>query len=204
MSEPTLYELSATGRKAVSLPECDVKLATIPEHLIRADNGLPELTEQQIVRHYLRLSQRNFGVDCGFYPLGSCTMKHNPKTSEQTARLPGFAQIHPFQDEAIVQGALQLMFELQEQLKEIGGFEAVSLQPTAGAQGELTALLMIRTYHAARGEGHRNEILIPDSAHGAATWISTRCAPPAVDGWPGSCSPIPTRWGCSRNVLKNS
>ena len=181
MSEPTLYELSATGRKAVSLPECDVKLATIPEHLIRADNGLPELTEQQIVRHYLRLSQRNFGVDCGFYPLGSCTMKHNPKTSEQTARLPGFAQIHPFQDEAIVQGALQLMFELQEQLKEIGGFEAVSLQPTAGAQGELTALLMIRAYNAARGEGHRNEILIPDSAHGTNPASATMAGYIAVE-----------------------
>lgn len=105
-------------------------------------------------------------VDTHFYPLGSCTMKYNPKINEQIARLPGFAAIHPLQDEATVQGALALMYELQEQLKEIGGFASVSLQPTAGAQGELTALLMMRAYHAARGETGRNEVLIPDSAHG--------------------------------------
>jgi glycine dehydrogenase subunit 2 len=166
MGEPTLYEMSGGGREAASLPDCDVDETALPEHLVRADNGLPELTEQQIVRHYLRLSQQNFGADTGFYPIGSCTMKYNPKINEQIARLPGFAAIHPLQDEATVQGALELMYELQEQLKEIGGFASVSLQPTAGAQGELTALLMMRAHHTARGEVGRNEVLIPDSAHG--------------------------------------
>jgi glycine dehydrogenase subunit 2 len=166
MGEPTLYVLSAEGRQAVSLPDCDVEETALPANLVRTDNGLPELSEQQVVRHFMRLSQRNFGVDTGFYPLGSCTMKHNPKISEQMARLPGFAAIHPLQTEATVQGALALMNGLQEQLKEIGGFASVSLQPSAGAQGELTALLMMRAYHAANGEAGRNVVLIPDSAHG--------------------------------------
>jgi glycine dehydrogenase subunit 2 len=164
--EPTLYELSVPGRQGVSLPDCDVPKTRLPDTGLRADNGLPELSESQVVRHFLHLSQCNFGVDSGFYPLGSCTMKHNPKINEQIARLPGFALIHPLQDEGTVQGALALMHRLQEQLKEIGGFAAVSLQPSAGAQGELTALLMIRAYHADRGEGRRNRVLIPDSAHG--------------------------------------
>lgn len=166
MGEQTLYEKSVDGREAVSLPDCDVEQAELPEHMLRADNGLPELSEQQVVRHFVRLSQHNFGVDSGFYPLGSCTMKHNPKINEQIARWPGFAGIHPLQDEATVQGALALMFDLQEQLKEIGGFAGVSLQPSAGAQGELTALLMIRALHAANNEAKRDVVLIPDSAHG--------------------------------------
>lgn len=164
--EPTLHELSVPGRLGVALPDCDVPQSALPEQLLREDNGLPELSEQQVVRHYLRLSTRNFGVDTGFYPLGSCTMKHNPKIGEQLARLPGFAALHPLQDEAATQGALALMFGLQEALKEIGGFAAVALQPAAGAQGELTALLMMRAWHAARGQGARNEVLIPDTAHG--------------------------------------
>jgi glycine dehydrogenase subunit 2 len=138
----------------------------IPEDLVRTDNGLPELSELQVVRHYLRLSRRNFGVDSGFYPLGSCTMKYNPKINERLARLPGFAGLHPLQDEATVQGALALMWDLQEQLKVIAGFDGVSLQPSAGAQGELTALLMMRARHAANGETQRDVVLIPDSAHG--------------------------------------
>ncbi|MGC9369654.1 MAG: aminomethyl-transferring glycine dehydrogenase subunit GcvPB [Paracoccaceae bacterium] len=166
MDDPTLYEQSVPGRVGIALPDCDVPQSALPRHLVRDDNGLPELSEQQVVRHYLRLSQRNFGVDTGFYPLGSCTMKHNPRIGEQMARLPGFAALHPLQDEAAAQGALELMFELQEALKEIGGFDAVALQPTAGAQGELTALLMMRAWHAARGQGDRDEVLIPDTAHG--------------------------------------
>ncbi len=165
-TEPTLYELSAPGRVGVRLPDCDVAPAPPPERLLRDDNGLPELSEQEVVRHYLRLSQRNYGVDTGFYPLGSCTMKHNPKIAEQLARRPGFADIHPLQDPATAQGALGLMHALQEQLKEIGGFASVALQPTAGAQGELTGLLMMRAHHAARGAPQRDEVLVPDSAHG--------------------------------------
>jgi glycine dehydrogenase subunit 2 len=127
---------------------------------------LPELSELHVVRHYLRLSQRNFGVDSGFYPLGSCTMKYNPKICEETARLPGFSEVHPLSPAADVQGNLALMHRMQTWLAEIGGFAGVSLQPAAGAHGELTALLMIRAYHAGRGEPQRNQILIPDSAHG--------------------------------------
>ncbi len=106
--EPTLYELSAPGRQGVSLPDCDVPRAPLPETGLRADNGQPELSESQVVRHFLHLSQHNFGVDTGFYPLGSCTMKHNPKINEQLARLPGFGSIHPLQDEVTVQGALKI------------------------------------------------------------------------------------------------
>jgi len=164
--ERTLYEQSVAGRRAITLPKADVPDAPLPDAQLRADNGLPELSESQIVRHYLRLSQMNFGVDSGFYPLGSCTMKHNPKINEQLARLPGFASIHPLQDAATVQGALEIMHGLQEALKEIGGFAAASLQPVAGAQGELTALLMIRACHADRGQAHRDRILVPDTAHG--------------------------------------
>ena len=179
--EPTLYELSVPGRQGVSLPDCDVPRAPLPETGLRVDNGQPELSESQVVRHFLHLSQHNFGVDTGFYPLGSCTMKHNPKINEQLARLPGFASIHPAQDEATVQGALALMHRLQEQLKEIGGFASVSLQPSAGAQGELTALLMIRAYHADRGEGGRNRVLIPDSAHGTNPASATMAGLIAVE-----------------------
>ena len=166
MTEPTLYELSVPGRCGLSLPEPDVPEVELPAGLEREDNGLPELSQRDVVRHFLRLSQRNYGVDSGFYPLGSCTMKYNPKISEEIARLPGFAVTHPSQPLSTVQGNLALMYRLQEWLKEIGGFTAVSLQPAAGAQGELTALLMMRAYHADRGEAGRNQVLIPDSAHG--------------------------------------
>jgi glycine dehydrogenase subunit 2 len=127
---------------------------------------LPELSELDVIRHYLCLSQRNYGVDSGFYPLGSCTMKYNPKICEEIARLPGFAETHPFALTDYVQGNLALMHHLQAWLAEIGGFAGVSLQPAAGAHGELTALLMIRAYHADRGQHGRDQILIPDSAHG--------------------------------------
>jgi glycine dehydrogenase subunit 2 len=166
MDEPTLYEMSVSGRSGVTLPECDVEEMPLPAHLVRSGNGMPDLSELQVVRHFLRLSQRNFGVDSGFYPLGSCTMKYNPKINEQIVRLPGFSSIHPLQPAATVQGALALMLDLQDHLKEIAGFASVSLQPAAGAQGELAALLMMRAYHAERGEGDRNVVLIPDSAHG--------------------------------------
>jgi len=164
--EPTVYEASVAGRRGVDLPPADVPRTELPKDLLRDDNGLPQLSQLDVVRHYLHLSQFNFGVDSGFYPLGSCTMKYNPKVNDEVVRLPGFADSHPLQSASSVQGNLALMYRLQEWLGEIGGFAGVSLQPAAGAHGELTALLMMRAYHADRGEGHRSQVLIPDSAHG--------------------------------------
>ena len=166
MAEPTLYELSVPGRQGITLPDADVPETPIPEALIRPDSSLPELSELDVVRHFQRLSQRNFGVDSGFYPLGSCTMKYNPRINEAMAALSGFTEAHPLADEAEVQGCLALMHDLQTWLAEIGGFAATSLQPSAGAHGELTALLMMRRYHADRGDEGRVHMLIPDSAHG--------------------------------------
>lgn len=163
---PTLYEQSEPGRHGVDLPAPDVPLSPLPTSGLRADCGLPEMSQLDVVRHYLALSQRNFGVDNGFYPLGSCTMKFNPKINEQIARLPGFADTHPLQEPDTAQGNLKLMFELQQWLAEIGGFAGVSLQPSAGAHGEFTGLLMMRAFHRDRGDTKRTRILIPDSAHG--------------------------------------
>ncbi len=166
MTRPLIFEISRPGRCATALPALDVPTADLPSSLLRDDLPLPEVSEIDLVRHYTRLSQLNYGVDTGFYPLGSCTMKYNPKINEQMARLPGFARLHPYQDEETVQGALFLMYHLQEFLAEIGGFAAVSLQPAAGAHGELTGVLMMRAYHLDRGDERRNVILVPDSAHG--------------------------------------
>ena len=161
-----VYEISAPGRCGVEMPEPDVPLSPLPEGLLRDDLPLPELAQVDVVRHYLRLSQLNYSVDQGFYPLGSCTMKYNPKVNEQAARLPGLALTHPLQDPETVQGNLAIMWSLQEFLKEISGLAAVSLQPAAGAQGEFTGILIIRAYHLSRGDAKRTKILIPDSAHG--------------------------------------
>jgi glycine dehydrogenase subunit 2 len=150
----------------VPLPEPDVPLTDLPAGLTREDLPLPELSEVDVVRHFIHLSQLNYAVDTGFYPLGSCTMKYNPKVNEDAARLPGFAFTHPLQDPETVQGNLALMYSLQEWLKEIGGFAGVSLQPAAGAHGELTGILILRAYHRDRGDAARTKILIPDSAHG--------------------------------------
>jgi glycine dehydrogenase subunit 2 len=166
MTEPLVYELSSPGRLGVSLPALDVDPATLPPSLLREDLPLPELSESDVVRHFLRLSQMNFAVDKGFYPLGSCTMKYNPKVNEDAAALPGFAFTHPLQDPETVQGCLALMHQLQEWLCKISGLAAVSLQPSAGAQGELTGVLIIRAYHRDRGESARRRMLIPNSAHG--------------------------------------
>ncbi len=164
--QPLIYDISAPGRSGVNLPECDVPRAPLPADLIRDDLPLPEVGEVQVVRHFVKLSQLNYSIDQGLYPLGSCTMKYNPKLNEDAARLPGFAQLHPLTDEAGSQGALFLMHELQGWLGEISGFEAVSLTPAAGAQGEFAGILMIRQYHIDRGEGQRDIILVPNSAHG--------------------------------------
>jgi glycine dehydrogenase subunit 2 len=166
MTEPLIYELSSPGRVAVTLPEPDVPLSDLPAGLVRDKLPLPELSEVDVVRHFVRLSQLNYGVDLGLYPLGSCTMKYNPKLNEDAARLTGFAFSHPLQDPETAQGNLALMYSLQEWLKEIGGFAGVSLQPAAGAHGELTGILIIRAYHQDRGDSKRIKILIPDSAHG--------------------------------------
>lgn len=166
MPEPVIYDLSGPGRSGVSLPDLDVPPSPVPDTLARKSLPLPEVTELDVVRHFTRLSQMNYAIDTGFYPLGSCTMKYNPKVNEETARLAGFTGTHPLQDEGLVQGNLELMFELQEWLREIGGFDAVSLQPAAGAHGELTGILVIRAYHRDRGDDKRTKILIPDSAHG--------------------------------------
>jgi glycine dehydrogenase subunit 2 len=163
---PLIFERSRPGRCAAALPQLDVPKAELPHELLRQELHLPEVTELQLVRHYTRLSQLNHAIDTGFYPLGSCTMKHNPRINEELARLPGFTRLHPYQDKETVQGALYLMHSLQEWLKEIGGFDAVSLQPAAGAHGELTGVLMMRACQVDRGEQERDVILVPDSAHG--------------------------------------
>jgi glycine dehydrogenase subunit 2 len=166
MTEPLIYDLSRPGRQGVSLPEPDVPLTDIPASLRRAELDLPEVDQLTVVRHFTHLSQKNYSIDKGLYPLGSCTMKYNPRINEETARLAGYAACHPLQDPETAQGSLALMYELQEWLKEIGGFAGVSLQPAAGAHGEFTGVLIMRAYHLARGDTRRTKILIPNSAHG--------------------------------------
>jgi glycine dehydrogenase subunit 2 len=165
-----VFEVGAPGRVGYSLPTNDVPVddprAAIPARYLRSEPpALPEVSEFDVVRHYSRLSQLNYGVDTHFYPLGSCTMKYNPKLNETMARLPGFARVHPLTPEAHAQGALGLMYDLAQALGEIAAMDAVCLQPAAGAQGELAGVLMIRAFHAANGE-KRTKVLVPDSAHG--------------------------------------
>ncbi|MFF2456576.1 MULTISPECIES: aminomethyl-transferring glycine dehydrogenase subunit GcvPB [Peribacillus] len=166
-----IFEISTSGRIGYSLPEMDVATISLEEILpadyIREEEAeLPEVSELDIMRHYTALSKRNHGVDSGFYPLGSCTMKYNPKINENVARFNGFAHIHPYQDPATVQGALGLLFDLQEHLTEITGMDQVTLQPAAGAHGEWTGLMMIRAFHEANGDTERTKVIVPDSAHG--------------------------------------
>ncbi len=162
----TIYEKSKPGRRAFIAPELDVPAHSLPSKFARAEPPkLPEIAEPEIVRHYNRLSKRNFDLDHGFYPLGSCTMKHNPKLHERVAALPGNARLHPLQAPERAQGALQLMWELQQSLSEIAGLPHVSLQPSAGSHGELAGVLLTRAYHEDRGE-MRTKILTPDTAHG--------------------------------------
>ena len=170
MSEPLIFEISKSGRKGYTLPKLDVpekKIGElIPSKYLRKDSlQLPEVSENEVVRHFVRMSSMNYHIDKGMYPLGSCTMKYNPKINEVAVALPGFQQIHPLQPEETTQGALRLMYELADYLREIAGMKAVSLEPAAGSQGELTGLLMVRAYHRRRGR-QRSKILVPDSAHG--------------------------------------
>jgi glycine dehydrogenase subunit 2 len=166
-----IFESSTPGRIGYSLPEMDVPeldlSSLLPEGYLRSEEPeLPEVSELDIMRHYTALSRRNHGVDSGFYPLGSCTMKYNPKINENVARFNGFAHVHPLQDESSVQGALELLYDLQEHLIEITGMDEVTLQPAAGAHGEWTGLMMIRAYHEANGDLKRTKVIVPDSAHG--------------------------------------
>ncbi|SHE46318.1 glycine dehydrogenase (decarboxylating) beta subunit [Seinonella peptonophila] len=164
---PLIFERSRKDRIAYSLPKSDVPTYAIPDELKREGKAeLPEVSELDVIRHYTELSRRNHGVDNGFYPLGSCTMKYNPKLHEDVARLSGFAHIHPYQPQETVQGALKMLAELQKYLAEITGMEQVTLQPAAGAHGEWTGLMMIRAYHESRGDFKRTKVIIPDSAHG--------------------------------------
>ncbi|MCD8508723.1 MAG: aminomethyl-transferring glycine dehydrogenase subunit GcvPB [Bacillus sp. (in: Bacteria)] len=166
-----IFEISKEGRVGHSLPELDIPEVDVndllPSEFQRTEAPeLPEASELQIVRHYTALSNRNHGVDSGFYPLGSCTMKYNPKINEDVARFPGFAHIHPYQAEETIQGALELMYKLQNTLAEITGMDEVTLQPAAGAHGEWTGLMLIRAFHEANGDHHRTKVIVPDSAHG--------------------------------------
>lgn len=167
LNEKLLFEHSDPGRKGYSLPQLDVPAVQLPGELCRAEiKGFPELSEVDVVRHFTRLSTWNYGVDSGFYPLGSCTMKYNPKVNEVACRLPGLVDVHPATPGHLAQGTLALLFQLQEMLAEISGFAAVSVQPAAGAHGELAGMLVIRAWHEAQGNTRRTKVLIPDTAHG--------------------------------------
>jgi glycine dehydrogenase subunit 2 len=175
LNEKLIFEHSDPGRTGYSLPALDVPEEQLPSELVRDEvKGFPELSEVDVVRHFTRLSTWNYGVDSGFYPLGSCTMKYNPKVNETAARLPGFAWLHPATPEHFAQGALALMHSLQEALAEISGFEAVTLAPAAGAHGELAGMLMIRAWHEAQGRP-RTKVLIPDTAHGTNPATAALC-----------------------------
>lgn len=171
-----LMDASQPGRVGSTLPELDVPAARLPRKaLLRTDLPLPEVSETEVIRYFTYLSRLNYGVDSGFYPLGSCTMKYNPKRHEDIARLPGWAQVHPLQPEATAQGALQLMYELQHMLQGIIGLAACTLAPAAGAQGELTGMMVVRAYHLSREDTQRRVVLVPDAAHGTNPASAAMC-----------------------------
>jgi glycine dehydrogenase subunit 2 len=176
MGEQLIFEISKPGRRAFAQAPLDTAEEKIPDAYMRDDvPTLPEVSELQVVRHYTRLSQQNFSIDTHFYPLGSCTMKYNPRACNSLALLPGFAARHPLGPVSHGQGFLACMYELQEMLKAVTGMNAVSLTPMAGAQGELAGVAMIRAYHVGRGEENRNEIIVPDAAHGTNPATATMC-----------------------------
>ncbi|WP_300458254.1 aminomethyl-transferring glycine dehydrogenase subunit GcvPB [Desulfobacula sp.] len=179
-NEPLLWDKSRKGRCAMSLPKPDVERTLLDEHLTGDAPDLPQLSELDVVRHYTRLSQWNFGVDSGMYPLGSCTMKYNPKTNEVQAARQGFAAAHPFAGDMFSQGALKLMANLEHYLAKITGFDAVTLQPAAGAHGEFTGMLMIHAFHAKNGR-QRSKIIIPDTAHGTNPASASLCGYESVN-----------------------
>ena len=176
MTEPLIFEKSRPGRRAFAQAPAGADRGGIPAACLRDDAAyLPEVSELQVVRHYTRLSQLNFSIDTNFYPLGSCTMKYNPRACNQLAMLPGFVNRHPLGPVRHAQGFLACMYELQEMLKSVTGMQAVSLTPMAGAQGELAGVAMIRAYHVSRGDDDRNEIIVPDAAHGTNPATATMC-----------------------------
>jgi glycine dehydrogenase subunit 2 len=196
-----IFEISKPGRIAYSLPACDVPVGKIsdmiPEDLVRDQAPeLPEVSELDAVRHFTQLSQRNHGVDSGFYPLGSCTMKYNPKLNETVSRMSGFLKIHPYQPEETVQGSLELMYRMDQMLSEITGMDRVSLQPAAGAHGEMAGLMIIKAYHQHRGDEKRTKIIIPDAAHG------TNPASAAISGFDVIEVKSDARGGVDINALK--
>lgn len=171
-----LFEKSVAGRRSYYLPPCDVSAHPLPEAFQRQDPlPLPELSETDVSRHYSALERRAFGVNQGFYPLGSCTMKYNPKINETVASLPGFTQIHPLQPVQTVQGALRALYLAERYLAEITGMDAITFQPSAGAHGELTGVLLIKQYHEKRGDTARTKIIVPDSAHGTNPATVSMC-----------------------------
>jgi glycine dehydrogenase subunit 2 len=171
-----IFEMSKPGRVGHNMPKHDYPEVSLPSHLLRSQKAdLPEVSELDVVRHYTNVSQKNFGVENGFYPLGSCTMKYNPKINDELATLPGFANIHPLQPEQTVQGLLKIYYDLQNMLSEISGLKAYSLNPFAGAHGELAGLMIIKAYHEKHNDVKRNKIIIPDSAHGTNPASATVC-----------------------------
>jgi glycine dehydrogenase subunit 2 len=202
--EPLVFEHGSRGRCGVSLPEPPVGIAAdIPEPLARAGiDGMPELSELETVRHFTRLSAWNHGIDTGFYPLGSCTMKYNPKSAEAIARLPGFANVHPLAPTELSQGALELMWRLERELSEIAGMDATCLSPAAGAHGELCGLMVIRAYHEAHGNP-RKKVLIPDTAHGtnpASAALNGYTSVPLASGPDGRLHPDTVRAAMDEDV----
>ncbi|MBN2260547.1 MAG: aminomethyl-transferring glycine dehydrogenase subunit GcvPB [Clostridiales bacterium] len=169
--EKVIFEISKPGRKAINLTDLDVEEVAIesmiPSEFLRKEElGLPEVSEVDVVRHYTNLSNKNYGLDTGFYPLGSCTMKYNPKINEDVAAMTGLSALHPYQPEETVQGSLEIMYNLQTALAEIGGMDETTVQPAAGAHGELTGIMIIKAYHQKNGDFHRTKIITPDSSHG--------------------------------------
>ncbi len=174
-----IFEISKPGRRGYRLPELDVERVCVEEHIpaqyLRKDLNLPELDELQVVRHFTKLSQMNYAIDTTMVPLGSCSMKYNPRINEELAGMKEFQEIHPLTDESCIQGTLRLAYELKELLKELGGFAEVSLQPAAGAHGELLGLLLVRAYHLDKGNTQKKKVLIPDSAHGTNPASAALC-----------------------------
>ncbi len=186
MKEPLLKDYSTPGRKGYSLPDIDVPEVELdkylPDNLIRDEApDLPEVSEVDVVRHFTSLSEMNYGVDSGIYPLGSCTMKYNPKINEDVARVPGLTKLHPYQPARHVQGSLSLLYELKQFLAEISGMDEVSLQPASGAHGEYVGLQIILSYLEDKGEGHRNKVIVPDSAHGTNPATGAMCGMDVVE-----------------------
>jgi len=194
-----VFEKGSKGRIGANMPVADTPEVDLKSVLgsVRTELDLPELGELEVIRHFTNLSQINYGIDTGFYPLGSCTMKYNPRINERTAQVPGFAAIHPMQPEATVPGALEVLAQVQDILVEVTGFDHICLQPVAGAHGEFTCLMLIRAYHESRGEGERRRyVLVPDSAHG------TNPASAALCGYEVKSVPTDAKGGCDVEALK--